>query len=128
MNPRILRAIGWITLYIAAMSVAAYGFGRVTDTDWVPWLAPLIVALEGSLPFRGSARGGAAPLSLSELPRFSGVSTSVYVVSFGVAAGATALGAYTGNRVTLIAGAALAILGSVLEPEESAFEHSDEPA
>lgn len=115
MNRQLLRAIGSITLCLAAMGLIAYAFGRVTRTEWVWWLAPLTVALDGSLLFRAGVRGGDALLSLSELHIFRGPGASIYVASSGVAAGVAAWGAYTGNRLALFMGAAFAILARALE-------------
>jgi hypothetical protein len=106
-----VRTILSITLCLAAMGVVAYAFGHVTRTEWVWWLAPLTVALDGSLPFRARARGGTALLSPAELPVIRDLGVPLYLVSSGVAIGAAAWGAYTGNRLALIVGAAFAILG-----------------
>jgi hypothetical protein len=128
-NRRLLRAIGWVALCLAAMALVAYAFGRVTRTEWVWWLAPLTVALDGSLLFRAGVRGGAALLSLSELRMFRDLGAPIYLGASGVAAGVAAWGAYTGNRLALIVGAAVAILGRAFEHgEEPAFERNDEPA
>jgi hypothetical protein len=125
-NRRLVRAIGSITLCLAAMGVVAYAFGHVTRTEWVWWLAPLTVALDGSLLFRAGVRGGAALLSPSELPVFRDLGVPLFLVSSGVAAGVAAWGAYTGNRLALIIGAAFAILGRAYERgEEPAFERNN---
>ena len=125
MNRRLLRAIASITLSMAVMGLVAYGFGRLSRTAWVWWLAPLTVALEGSLLFRARGRGSAAVLSLSELSVFGDLGVPLYVVSSAVAAGVAAWAAYSGNRLVLIIGAACAIFGMAFErPDEPAFEHT----
>jgi hypothetical protein len=111
---RRVRAIGSIALWLAGMGLVAYGFGHVTRTEWLLWLAPLTVSLDGSLLFRAGPRG-AAILSLSELPVFSDRSVPLYLVSFLVTAAIAAWGAFSGSRVALITGAALAILARALE-------------
>jgi hypothetical protein len=115
---RRLRATGSITLSLAVMALVAYGFGRVSRTEWVWWLAPLTVSLEGSLLFRARARDNAVLLSPSELPMFRDGGGSIYLGSSILAAGVAAWAAFTGNRVALLIGAAFAILGR-------AFEHGD---
>lgn len=128
-NRRLLRAVGSIALCLAAMVVVAYAFGHVTRTEWVWWLAPLTVAVDGSLPFRGRGRGGAAVLSPLELPIFRDLGVPLYLVSSGVATALVAWSAYTGNRLALIIGAAFAILGREHERgEEPTFERDNEPA
>ena len=114
MDHRRVRAIGSIGLWLAVMGLVAYGFGQVTRTEWVWWLGPLTVSLDGSLLFRAGPRG-VAILSLSELPVFSDRSVPLYLVSSLVTAGVAAWGAFSGNRVALITGAALAILVRALE-------------
>lgn len=114
MHHRRARAIGSIALWLAVMGLVAYGFGQMTRTEWVWWLAPLTVSLDGSLLFRPGPRG-VAILSLSELPVFSDRSVPLYLVSSLVTAGVAAWGAFSGNRVAVITGAALAILVRALE-------------
>ena len=113
MNHRRVRAIGTIALWLAVMALVAYGFGQVTRTEWVWWLGPLTVSLDGSLLFRAGPHG-VAILSLSELPVFSDRSVPLYLASLLATAGVTAWGALSGNRVALLTGAALAILVRVL--------------
>lgn len=114
-NRQVLRAILSITVSLAVMGLVAYAFGRVTRTEWVWWLAPLTVALDGSVLFRARIRGGAALLSPSELCIFRYPGIPVYLASSGVAAGVAAWGAYDGNRLALILGAAFAILARAFE-------------
>lgn len=118
MNRPLLRAVASITIGVTVMGVVAWLFGWMSRTAWVWWLAPLTVALEGSPMFRPGRRGDAAVLSPSELPVVGDVGVSTYFVSSGVAAGVAAWGAYTGNRVALIIGAACAILGTALQRSE----------
>ena len=125
MNRQLLRAIASIVFGVTAMAAVAYLFGWMSRTAWVLWLAPLTVALEGSLLFRPGIRGRAA-LSPSELPVVGDLGVSVFLVTSGVAAGVTAWGAYTGNSLALMLGAAGAILGTVLQRrEEPAFERPE---
>ena len=74
--------------------------------------------LRGSPLFRPGRRGEAAVLSPSELPVVGDVGVSTYFISSGVAASVSAWGAFTGNRVALILGAACAILGTALQRAE----------
>ncbi|HJR66271.1 MAG TPA: hypothetical protein VJ802_07555 [Gemmatimonadaceae bacterium] len=107
------------------MCLAAYAFGRVTRTEWVWWLAPITVAVDGSRLFRSRAYGSAVPLSVSELRLANDAVTSIYMASSFVAAGVAAWGAYTGNRPAIILGAIVAIVGRGLEREEDpACEHA----
>ena len=119
MNHRLLHAIGSITVSLAVMVLVAYAFGRVSRTEWVWWLAPLTVSLDGSLLFRAGARGSVALLSLSELPMFRDGGVPIYLVSASLAACVAAWAAFTGNRAALIIGAAFAIVGRALEPASS---------
>ena len=114
MDHRRVRAIRSIALWLAVMGLAAYGFGQATRTEWIWWLAPLTVSLDGSLLFRAGPRG-VAILSLSELPVFSDRSVPLYLVSFLVTAGVAAWGAFSGSRVAIVTGAALAILVRALD-------------
>lgn len=100
------------------MCLVAYAFGRVTRTEWIWWLAPITVAIDGSRLFRSRAYGSDAPLSLSELRLANDAVTSVYMASSFVAAVVAAWGAYTGNRPAVILGAVVAIVGRALEPGE----------
>lgn len=128
MNRRVLRAVSSITLSLAVMGLVAYGFGRVTRTEWVWWLAPLTVALDALL-FRARGRGGAAPLSPSGLHVFRDPGAPIHLVSSVVATAVTAWAACTGNRLALIIGATFAVLAKAVERgEEPAFEHTNDPA
>jgi peptidoglycan/LPS O-acetylase OafA/YrhL len=114
-NRRALRAVVSITLGLAGMCLVAYAFGRVTRTAWVWWLAPLTVALDGSRLLRARVCGTGAILSSSGLPTSRDLGFSIYLVSSIVAAGVAAWGTYTSNRLAVIVGAVVAILGSELE-------------
>ena len=103
----------------AVMGLGAYGFSRLTRTDWVWWLAPLTVALDGSLLFRAQAPGGPALFSIAELPLFRDSGVSSYLVSSLLTTGVAVWGVYTGNRLALLIGAAFAILGVGLERGEA---------
>ena len=92
------------------MCLAAYAFGRWTSTEWVWWLAPITVAVDGSRLFRSRAYGSAVPLSVSELRLANDAVASIYMASSFVAAVVAAWGAYTGNRPAIILGAIVAIL------------------
>jgi hypothetical protein len=128
-NRRLVRVIGSVALCLGVMGVGAYAFGHATRSDWVWWLAPLTVALDGSLLLRAGARRGPALLSPSELPILRDLDVPLYLASSGVATGVTAWAAYTGNRLALLVGAAFAILGRAYQPgEEPTFEGSKEPA
>ena len=112
-NHRRGRAVGSIALWLVVTGLVAYGFGHVTRTEWVWWLAPITVTLEGSLLFRAGLRGDPAVLSVSELPMFRR-SVPAYLVSITLAA----WGAFSGHRVALITGAAFAILVRALAPAD----------
>ena len=114
-HQRVLHAVLSITLSLAVMVLVAYAFAEVTRTEWVWWLAPLTVALDGSLLFRARSPGGVALLSPSELQIFRDPGTPIYLVSCVVGAGVAAVGAYIGNREAIIIGAAFAILGTAFE-------------
>ena len=118
MNRRVLRAVLSITLNLAVMGLVAHALGRVTRTEWVWWLAPLTVALDGSFLFRARVSDSAALLSPSEPDIVSDAETSSHLVSYVVAAGVTIWGALTGNRPAIILGAAFAILGRAFERGE----------
>ena len=136
MNRRLLRAIASITLGVTVMGLVAYGFSSVSRTGWVWWLAPLTVALEGSLLFRPGARASAVALVPSELPVIGDLGVSTYFVTSALAVGVAAWGAYTGNRVALIIGAGCAILGTAIERSQEPtlewttgqHEYSSQPA
>ena len=123
MNHRVLRAVPKVTLGLAAMALAAYALGRVTRSEWVWWLAPLTVALDGSLLLRARLSDGAKRATSFETPLVDDLNVPMCFAWSIAVAGMAAAGAYTGNRVALITGATLAILGNALEQgEEPALE------
>ena len=115
MSRRVLRAVPSLTLGLAAMVLLAYAFGRLTRSDWVWWLAPLTVALDGGMLLR--ARPSASVARYSPFDDLLGPDggVPVYLASSIATVGLAAAGAYSGNRPALIIGAALAILGNALD-------------
>lgn len=114
MNSRLVRALPSVTLGLAAMALVAYAFGRVTRTEWVWWLAPLTVAVEGSLLLGARLNDRAARLSPLDA---HDLDTCINLTSCLVSSGMAAWGAYTGNRLVIIIGAAIAILGKSLDAD-----------
>ena len=115
MSRRVLRAVPSLTLGLAAMVLLAYAFGRLTRSDWVWWLAPLTVALDGSMLLRARPGEGVARFSSFDDLLGSDGAVPVYLASSIATVGLAAAGAYSGNRPALIIGAALAILGNALD-------------
>ena len=113
-----LRAVPSVTLGFAAMALVAYAFGRATRSEWVWWLAPLTVAVEGTFLLRARVADSAALLSAWRSRTFADLEAPLYIASSVVAAGTAALGAYTGNRLAIVIGAILVILWKALEHAE----------
>ena len=108
------------------MGLVAYALGRATRSEWVWWLAPLTVALDGSLLLRARLSDGRTRATSFEAPLVDDLNVPMCFVWSIVVAGMAAAGAYTGNRPALITGAALAILGNALERgEEPALEQRE---
>jgi hypothetical protein len=112
---RVVRAVGSITLSLVVMGLVAYGFGRVTHTEWVWWLAPLAVGFDAIL-FRARALDSAALPSTSGPRICRDPGAPIYLVLSVLAAGVAAWAAYIGNRPVIIIGAAFAILGRAFDP------------
>ncbi len=104
-----------VTLGFAAMTLVAYAFGRATHSEWVWWLAPLTVAVEGTFLLRARVANGATMLSAWRTGTFADLEAPIYIASSVVAAGTAAFGAYVGNRPAVVIGAILAILWKALE-------------
>ena len=104
-----------VTLGFAAMTLVAYAFGRATHSEWVWWLAPLTVAVEGTFLLRARVANGATMLSVWRTGTFADLEAPIYIASSVVAAGTAAFGAYVGNRPAVVIGAILAILWKALE-------------
>ena len=104
-----------VTLGFAAMTLVAYAFGRATHSEWVWWLAPLTVAVEGHFLLRARGANSATILSAGRTGTFADLEAPIYIASSVVAAGTAALGAYVGNRPAVVIGAILAILWKALE-------------
>jgi hypothetical protein len=129
-SSRVLRAVPSLTLGLAAMAVLAYALGRLTRSEWVLWLAPLTVALDGSVLLRSRPHDSVAMFSPLEDLLGADVQAPAYLISAIVTAGLATAGAYSGNRPALLIGAALALLGNALDegvPTESP-EQSDAAA
>jgi len=124
-SSRVLRAVPSLTLGLAAMVLLAYAFGRLTRSDWVWWLAPLTVALDGGMLLRARPSDSVALFSSFDDLLGPDGGVPVYLASSIVTVGLAAAGAYSGNRPALIIGAALAILGNALD-EGVATELPDE--
>lgn len=107
-----------VTLGFAAMALVAYAFGRATHSEWVWWLAPLTVAVEGTFLLRARIANSATLLSAWRTRTFADLEASIYLASSVVAAGTAAFGAYVGNRPAVVIGAILAILWKALERAE----------
>jgi hypothetical protein len=108
-----------VTLGFAAMALVAYALGRVTCSEWVWWLAPLTVAVEGTFLLRARVANSAAILPAWGTHTFADLEAPIYLASSVVAAGTAAFGAYTGNRPAIVIGAILAILWKALERAEN---------
>ena len=104
-----------VTLGFAAMTLVAYAFGRATHSEWVWWLAPLTVAVEGTFLLRARVANSATMLSAWRTGTFADLEAPIYIASSVVAAGTAAFGAYVGNRPAVVIGAILAILWKALE-------------
>lgn len=102
------------------MALVAYGVGRLTLTEWVWWLAPLTVAVDGSFLLRVRLSDSTALLSPLEVPVVADLGASGSLAAFTAAAGMAIWGAYSGSRLALIMGAALALLGNALQECEEA--------
>jgi hypothetical protein len=111
---RVLRAVPWITFGFVAVGLIAYALGRVTRTEWVWWLAPLTVAVDGSILLRPHV-GHSAALSPLEDHLVADLDVRMLLTSSAAAAIMAAYGAFTGNRSAIITGAVLAIVGNALE-------------
>ena len=122
MKSRVVRALPSVTLGLAAMVLVAYGFGRVSRTEWVWWLAPLTVAVDGSLLLRARLGERAALRSPTDA---CDLEACINLTSCLVSSGIAAWGAYTGNRLAVMIGAAIAILGKSLDPDTD--EQPNEP-
>lgn len=114
MKSRVLRAVPWITFGFVAMALIAYALGRVTRTEWVWWLAPLTVAVDGSFLLRSHAGNSAALSPLEDRP-VADLDVRTLLTSSAAVAIMAACGAFTGNRLTIVTGAALAVVGNALE-------------
>ena len=110
MSSRVVRAVPPLVLGFAAMALVAHAFGQFTRTEWVLWLAPLTVALDGSLLLRVRDSDSVALIPPFDIP--------AYLPSCITTAALATAGAYTGNRAALLMGAALAILGNALDLSE----------
>jgi hypothetical protein len=100
------------------MGLLAYALGRATRSEWVWWLAPLTVAVDGSLLLRPRLPERAAALSPLDSPVVADLDARILLMSSAAAAIMAAGGAFTGNRPAIVMGAALAILGKALEHAE----------
>lgn len=125
MSRRVLRAVPSLTIGLAAMVLLAYAVGRLTRSDWVWWLAPLTVALDGSMLLRARPSDSVALCSSFDDLLGPDGGVPVYLASSIATVGLAAAGAYSGNRPALIIGAALAILGNALD-EGAATDLPDE--
>ena len=109
------------------MALIAYAMGRVSRTDWVWWLAPLTVAVDGSILLRARVSDSAAFNSPLDDPLFVDLDPRIVLASSAAATVIAALGAFGGNRPVIVAGAVLAILGRTLErTEETTGAHNEQ--
>ena len=126
---RVFRAVASITLALAAMALVAHAFAHLSRTDWVWWLAPLTVVLEGTRFIRTDLGNGAAFLSSSADAIDADPEASGYVVSCAIATGMAVWGAYAGNRLAILTGTAIAVVWNALEwGEQPVFESCSDRA
>ena len=111
----VFRAVLSITLALAVIALVAYVFGHLSRSDWVLWLPPLTVALEGTRFIRAELRDGAAILSSSADSIDADREASVYVASCAMATGMALWGVFAGNRLAILIGTALAVVGNTLD-------------
>jgi hypothetical protein len=120
----VLRAVPSITFGFVGMVVIAYALGRASRTEWVWWLAPLTVAVEGCCMLRVGIGDGGTHASSLESHLVTSLDARTFFASSAAATGMSALGAFAGNRVAIVTGAALTIIGTTLVYlEEGAEEH-----
>lgn len=112
---RVFRAAPSIASTFAAMAIVAYAFGRLSRTDWVWWLAPLTVALEGTRFIRADLRNSEAAFASSADSTDAESETSLYVTSCAIATGMAIWGAYAGSRVAIITATAGAVICAALD-------------
>ena len=84
---KIFRVVLSIALALAVMAVVAYAFGHFTRSDWVWWLAPLTVALEGTRLLRADLRNSGAILSSPRDAIDADPEASVCIASCAMATG-----------------------------------------
>lgn len=119
---RVFRAAPSIASTFAVMAIVAYAFGRLSRTDWVWWLAPLTVALEGTRFIRADLGDGDAIFSSSTDSTDAESDTSLYVASCVIATGMAIWGAYAGSRVAIITATVGAVICATLDwAEQPAF-------
>ena len=119
---RVVRAVPSITLVLAVMALVAYAFGHFTRSDWVWWLPPLTVALEGTRFIRADLRNGTAILSSSA--DSIDADPEVYVASCAMATGMGVWGVYAGNRLAILIGTAVAVVLNTLDWGEQPVSES----
>jgi hypothetical protein len=121
----VLRAVPSITFGFVGMAVIAYALGRVSRTEWVWWLAPLTVAVDGCCMLRVGVGDGGTLASPLEKQVVTDLDARTFFASSAAATGMAGLGAFAGNRLAIITGAALTIVGTtLLYLEETAGEHT----
>jgi hypothetical protein len=112
---RVFRAIPSVMLALALLALVAYGLGHLTHSDWVWWLAPLTVALEGTRFIIAELRNGTETVSSFADAADADADASVYVASCAIATGMAVWGVYAGNRLAILTGTAVAVAWNTLD-------------
>ncbi len=115
MKGRVFRAIPSVMLALALLALVAYGLGHLTHSDWVWWLAPLTVALEGTRFISAELHNGAETVSSFADAADADADASVYVASCAIATGMAVWGVYAGNRLAILTGTAVAVAWNTLD-------------
>ncbi len=115
MKGRVFRAIPSVILALALLALVAYGLGHLTHSDWVWWLAPLTVALEGTRFIIAELRNGTETVSSFADAADADADASVYVASCAIATGMAVWGVYAGNRLAILTGTAVAVAWNTLD-------------
>jgi hypothetical protein len=100
------------------MALIAHTIGQATQTEWVWWLAPLTVAVNGIALLRAGVGDDTGALSPFDDHLVAELDPRVVVASSAVVTAMAAYGAFTGNRMAIVTGAVLAMVGTALEQAE----------
>jgi hypothetical protein len=113
----ISRAVLSIALALAVMALGAYALGRLTSSDWVWWLAPLTVALEGARLIRPDFRDRTGIASSAD-PLDADPDPSAYVTSCVMTTGMAVWGVCASNRWAILTGTAVAVVWNAFDWDE----------